>query len=61
MSASGYSRRSDRVPMTSGLPRQADVFGVGQHVSNVPTGDAASCGADELAAAFTGQVHTGRH
>jgi hypothetical protein len=32
----GQSRRSDRAPMTSGLPRLTDIFGVRRHVSMVP-------------------------
>ena len=32
----GKQPGSDRVPMTSGLPPEADIFGVGRHVSNVP-------------------------
>jgi len=39
MSASGQSRRSDRAPFTSGLPRLADILGISRHVSNVPIGD----------------------
>jgi len=35
----GQSRRFDRRQITSGLPPEADIFGVGRHVSNVPTGD----------------------
>ena len=34
--ALGHSRRSDRAPFTSGLPRLADILWVGRHVSNVP-------------------------
>src|ERR1700731_2937237 len=30
------SRHFDRTPMTSGLPQQADILGVGRHVSKVP-------------------------
>src|ERR1700722_1233284 len=33
MTALGQSRHSDRAPLTSGLPRQADMCGVGRHVS----------------------------
>ena len=36
MSATGQKRRFDRRPVTSGLPRQADLFRVGRHVSKVP-------------------------
>jgi hypothetical protein len=36
MSDLGHSRRSDRAPFTSGLPRLADILRVGRHVSNVP-------------------------
>jgi hypothetical protein len=32
----GKQPGSDRVPMTSGLPPEADIFGVGRYVSNVP-------------------------
>ena len=39
--ALGHSRRSDRAPFTSGLPRLADILWVGRHVSNVPTTDQA--------------------
>jgi hypothetical protein len=39
MSVSGQSRRSDRVPMTSGLPPQADLFRDQRHVSKVPDSD----------------------
>jgi hypothetical protein len=38
-SALGQSRRSDRAPMTSGLPRLADIFRVRRHVSKVPQAD----------------------
>jgi len=30
------SRRFDRASVTPGLPRAADILGVGRHVSNVP-------------------------
>jgi hypothetical protein len=33
---SGQERRFGRAPITSGLPRQADIFGVRRHVSKVP-------------------------
>jgi hypothetical protein len=36
MSVAGQSRHFDREPATSGLPPEADIFGVGRHVSNVP-------------------------
>jgi hypothetical protein len=36
MSAPGQSRRSDCAPMTSGLPRLADILRVRCHVSKVP-------------------------
>jgi hypothetical protein len=39
MSVLVQKRRSGRAPITSGLPRQADVFGVGRRVSNVPQAD----------------------
>jgi hypothetical protein len=32
----GQKRRFGRAPITSGLPRPADVFGVRRHVSKVP-------------------------
>jgi len=35
MSVVGQSRHFDRTPMTSGLPRLTDIFGVRRHVSNV--------------------------
>ena len=35
----GHSRRSDRAPFTSGLPRLADILGGRWHVSNVPEPD----------------------
>src|SRR5450755_4593448 len=35
----GHSRHDDRAPMTSGLPRQADIFSVQRHVSKVPLAD----------------------
>jgi hypothetical protein len=38
-SASGHSRRFDRPPGTSGLPRQADIFGACRNVSKVPKSD----------------------
>jgi hypothetical protein len=34
--AKGHSRRIDSLPITSGLPQQADIFGVERHVSKVP-------------------------
>ena len=39
MSAKGHSRRFDWATATSGLPRGTDIFGIGLHVSKVPTGD----------------------
>jgi hypothetical protein len=33
--------RSGRAPITSGLPRKADNFRVGRHVSKVPNADVA--------------------
>jgi hypothetical protein len=36
MSEMGHSRRFERPPFTSGLPRQADVFSVHRHVAKVP-------------------------
>src|SRR3984957_9072045 len=35
----GQSRHDDRAPMTSGLPRQADIFSVQRHVSKVSTAE----------------------
>jgi hypothetical protein len=35
----GHSRRSDRAPITSGLPRETDILGVLRHVSKVPQQD----------------------
>jgi hypothetical protein len=39
MSAEGHSRRSNRRPVISGLPRLADILGVRRHVSKVPCAD----------------------
>jgi hypothetical protein len=39
MSGLGQTRRFDRAPITSGLPRQADIFRDRRHVSRVPTPD----------------------
>jgi hypothetical protein len=39
MSEMGQSRHFGRAPITSGLPQQADVFGVRRHVSKVPKTD----------------------
>jgi hypothetical protein len=36
MSGAGQSCRFDRRQITSGLPPEAAIFGVGRHVSNVP-------------------------
>jgi hypothetical protein len=36
MSEMGHSRRFDRPPVTSGLPRLADILSVRWHVSKVP-------------------------
>src|SRR4030081_592848 len=36
LNALGQSRRSERGLITSGLPRQADIFRCRRHVSNVP-------------------------
>jgi hypothetical protein len=41
-SAQGHSRRSDRAPMTSGVPLEADSFRVRRHVSKVPATDSCS-------------------
>jgi hypothetical protein len=38
---SGKSRHFDRAPLTSGLPRLADILRVIRHVSKVPKGDIA--------------------
>jgi hypothetical protein len=35
----GHSRRPDRQPLTSGLPRSADIFGDRRHVAKVPRRD----------------------
>jgi hypothetical protein len=35
-SVTGQSRRSDRAPITSGLPRKADKFGARWHFAFVP-------------------------
>jgi hypothetical protein len=37
MSQLGQSRRFHRAPITSGLPREADIFRVRRYVSKVPT------------------------
>jgi hypothetical protein len=39
MSLVGQSRHSDAAPVTSGLPRLADILRVSRHVSNVPEAD----------------------
>jgi hypothetical protein len=39
MSPSDQSRRCDSRQITSGLPPEADIFGVGRHVSNAPTAE----------------------
>jgi hypothetical protein len=39
MSEFGQSRHIDGAPLTSGLPRLADILGVIWHVSKVPTSD----------------------
>jgi hypothetical protein len=39
MSLLGQSRHFDRAPLTSGLPRLADIFSVCRHVSKVPKSD----------------------
>ena len=44
MSGAGQSRHLDRAPLTSGLPRVADIFSVCRHVSKVPARSAvATC------------------
>ena len=43
MSELGQSRHFDGAPITSGLPREADIFRVRRYVSKVPTTD--SCAA----------------
>jgi hypothetical protein len=35
----GHSRHSDHAPITSGLPRKADIFSIRRHVSKVPSTD----------------------
>jgi len=42
MTGLGHSRRIERAPFTSGLPRLADILRVGRHVSKVPTSDMAA-------------------
>jgi hypothetical protein len=44
MSAWGQSRRFDRAPLTSGLPRLADILRVIRHVSKVPKNEPAHAG-----------------
>ena len=39
MSQMGQKRHFDRAPVTSGLPRLADILSVIWHVSKVPIGD----------------------
>src|ERR1035437_3885037 len=39
--ATRQSRHSDHAPLTSGLPRLADIFSVRRHVSKVPNPDIA--------------------
>jgi hypothetical protein len=39
MSELGHSRHSDCVPITSGLPPEADIFSVSRHVLKVPGPD----------------------
>jgi hypothetical protein len=41
MTALGHSRHFAGLPMTSGLPPEADIVKAGRHVSNVPIGDVA--------------------
>src|SRR6267143_4377921 len=41
MTALGQSRRFDRAPLTSGLPRLPDIFRVRRHVSKVPMNETA--------------------
>jgi hypothetical protein len=36
MTAFGHSRHFDGLPMTSGLPLEADIVTAGRHVSKVP-------------------------
>jgi hypothetical protein len=42
MSGSGPSRHFDRAPITSGLPRLADIFRDRRHVSRVPATEVAA-------------------
>jgi hypothetical protein len=46
MSRVGQKRRFDRLPVTSGLPRQADMLSVRRHVAKVPAAEIKSGGAD---------------
>jgi hypothetical protein len=39
MSPTGQSRHSDLMPVTSGLPMKADIFGAGRDLSKVPLPD----------------------
>jgi len=39
MSEPGQSRRFDREPATSGLPRTTDIIRASRHVSKVPTAE----------------------
>jgi len=43
ISEEGQSRHFDGLPMTSGLPPEADIVTAGPHVSKVPTVDIAAC------------------
>jgi hypothetical protein len=48
MVAPGQKRRFGRASITSGLPRQADVFGVRRHVSKMPTSDIADANRSKI-------------
>jgi hypothetical protein len=41
----GQSRHFDRTPLTSGLPRLADILWVSRHVSKVPISEVRACSA----------------
>jgi hypothetical protein len=43
----GHSRHSDRGPMTSDLPRKADLFSVCRHISKVPMPEVAGLLGDQ--------------
>jgi hypothetical protein len=57
----GQKRRLDRRPVTSGLPREADIFSTHRHVSKVPNPEVAAQTKSRPKAALNSNFGSGLH